>query len=79
MANPVQELRSLLSRPILQISGVVIEVLQNQTYRVRTMSGSLEAKAVGNVTYPVNSEVLVRNGIIQGRLKNAASIPIYSV
>jgi hypothetical protein len=77
--NPIQELRAMLVKPVLQTSGTVIEVLRSQTYRVRTAAGSMEVKAVGNAAYAIGAEVLVRNGIIQGRIKSETTVPTYSV
>jgi hypothetical protein len=78
--NPLLELRRLLaSKPALQTSGTVIELLRNSMYRVRTASGSIEATASGNAAYASGDEVLILNGVIQGRVKNASAIPVYQV
>lgn len=79
MSNPFLELQRLIVRPALQTSGTIIEVLQNQTYRVRTTSGSLEVKASGNAAYGAGDEVIVRDGLIQGRVRSISSIPTYNV
>lgn len=79
MSNPILELRSRLFKQTLQTSGEIIEVLQNSTYRVRTVSGSLEVKAAGNAAFAVGDEVLVRDGIIQGFVKKLSTVPVYTV
>jgi hypothetical protein len=79
MAHPIDQLRALLLKPALVGSGTVIEVLRNNVYRVRMPSGSLEAVAAGNAAYLQGEEVLVSNGVIQGRVKNASTIPVYEV
>lgn len=77
--NPLITLRQLINKPVLQTSGSIIEVLPNQNYRVRSVSGALEVKAAGNVNYQLGDEVLIRDGLIQGRIKNINSIPVYDV
>lgn len=79
MANPYLALREMLSRQAPQTAGTVIEVLRDATYRVRTAAGSVEVKAAGNAAYAAGDSILVRDGIIQGRVKSAASAPVYNV
>lgn len=79
MPSQLDQLRALLLKPALQTTGTVIEVLKNNTYRVRTPSGSLEASATGNAAYLIGEEVLVNSGKISGRVKLQNTIPTYEV
>jgi hypothetical protein len=51
--------------------------IDGDVLRVRTLRGVVEASASG--AFRVGDEVLLRDGIVQGRVTPAASVPVYYV
>lgn len=76
--NPAKELRRLLAGAPQTLTGTVIAV-DGQALKVRTAHGVRDAKSVGDATYRVDDEVLVKDGIVQGRVTPAAQVPVYYV
>jgi len=77
--NPARKLKRLLrgSAP-LRATGSVLEAA-GQRVRVATARGVVEARSVDATAYRAGDEVLVAGGIVQGRVKRAADIPVYQV
>jgi len=78
--NPLNELRGLLHARGPSTSGTIIEALGTSRYRIRASNGgAIEAVAVGNAAFVAGEEILIRDGVILGRLKPSANVPVYHV
>lgn len=77
--NTLGELRARLLGAPAQQSGTIIEAITATSFRVRTAQGVVECNSADGNAYHVDDEVLVRGNIIQGRLKNIATVPVYNV
>lgn len=77
--NPALRLRELLGAGrAANLTGTVIAV-DGQALKVRTSRGVIDARSVDATTYRDGDQVLVREGIVQGRVKNDADVPVYHV
>lgn len=77
--NPLIDLRKILAAQAPRVSGVVIEALAGDRYRIRASSGTIEAAAVGNAAFVPGDEVMVREGVILGRVKPSRNVRAYTV
>lgn len=77
--NPLLDLRRILAAQAPRISGQVLERLDGNRYRISVPRGTVEAVATGNAAFVVGDEVMLREGVILGRVKPAASVRVYSV
>lgn len=76
--NPLLELRRLVAPRRRALTGAVVEV-SARIIKVRTPKGIIEARAVDATFYVAGDEVLVRDGLVQGKVRSSASVPIYNV
>lgn len=76
--NPHLELKRLLTAGDAPVTGAVMSV-SGAVMKVRTPQGVIDARSVDGATYRAGDEVLVRDGIVRGRVTPAASVPVYSV
>jgi len=76
--NPALMLRRLLAGPSTQMTGTVVSV-SGQAIQVRTAQGVIDARSVDATTYRADDEVLIRDGIVRGKVKSISSVPIYYV
>lgn len=72
------ELRRLLGQRKAEITGTVLTVA-GQSLAVQTARGTIEARSPDATVYLAGDEVLLRDGIVLGRVKPAASVPVYEV
>jgi hypothetical protein len=77
--NPALALKQLIAggRPS-NLTGTVLTV-DGQTLKVRTARGIIDGRSVDATTYRAGDEVLMRDSIVQGKVKPAASVPVYFV
>lgn len=76
--NPFLEFRRLVQGSRIVTTGAVVEV-DGQTIRVRTRAGVIDARAVDSTLYIAGDEVLLREGLIQGKVRALSTVPIYNV
>lgn len=76
--NPAIELLKRLGQRPANIVGTVVAV-EGQAVKVRTSRGLVDARSVDATTYRPGDEVLLRDGIVQGRIKQASEVPVYFV
>lgn len=76
--NPYIELKKIMSARKRVTTAEVIEV-SGRTLRVRTRSGVIDARAVDATIYVVGDEVLLRDTIVQGKVKSLSTVPKYNV
>ena len=76
--NPFLELQRLLAAKKLVLSGSVTKVDAGKL-QVRTQVGIIFANVTDATDYRVGDNVLVDSGVVKGKLKNSASIPVYHV
>lgn len=72
------ELRELLAPSERPFIGVVTS-LTDGTVAVRSGAGRVVVARPANLALAVGDEVLVQAGIVQGRVKRAADVPVYHV
>ena len=77
--NPLFDLRKILATQAPRASGVVIEAPSGDRYRIRASSGTVEAAAAGNAAFAPGDEVMVRDGVILGRIKPSRNVRAYTV
>jgi len=77
--NPLIELKRLLADAPKQFSGAVVESVDRNRYRVRGPGGVTEAAAIGGAAFVRGDEVMVRDGVIIGRVRPSAQVPVYRV
>lgn len=77
--NPIQQLKRLLAGPPSQFSGEVVEALGADRYRVRGPGGVVEAITSGGLAFVRGDEVMVRDGVILGRVRSTEQVPVYRV
>lgn len=75
--NPYLELRQMLGERTQTLTGTVLSV-DAQAVKVRTAQGVIDARSIDGA-FSVGDDVLIKGGIVQGRVKPAASVPIYYV
>jgi len=77
--NPALKLKKLLGiGQVSNLTGTVVSV-EGQVLKVRTGRGMVDARSVDATVYRIDDEVLVREGIVQGRVKLTAVVPVYYV
>lgn len=76
--NPYLAFRHLTDAQPKPATGAIVSI-DGSVVRVRTARGLIDAKNVEAARYAVGEEVLVRDGAVQGRVKPAASVPVYYV
>lgn len=74
----IQQLKQYLAPAPTVKTGTVLSV-SGQAVQVNTASGVVDARSVDATTYRAGDEVLLRGGIVSGRVRAAASVPIYYV
>jgi serine acetyltransferase len=72
--NPLIELRRKIAKRTGAQTGTVIEVA-GTVLRVRTASGVVVVRGEASV----GDDVLVHEGVVQGRVNAEASVPIYRI
>lgn len=77
--NPYIALQRLIGggRP-RNLTGTVLTV-NGQGLKVHTGQGVVDARSVDATTYRAGDEVLLRDGIVMGRVAPESSVPIYYV
>lgn len=76
--NPLRGIQRILVSSRRR-AGQVAEVFEGNRYRVRVQGGTIDAVATGNAAFLAGDEVAIREGVILGRVKPAASVKVYSV
>lgn len=77
--KPLLRLKRLLADGPTQFSGAIVEAVGGDRYRVRGPGGVTEAAAVGGAAFVRGDEVMVRDGVIIGRVRPSAQVPVYRV
>jgi len=77
--SSLNELRRFFAQPPQEASGTVVERIDADRYRISVGAGSIEAVATGGAAFKVGDEVLVRSGVILGRLKAISLLRVYTV
>lgn len=76
--NPAEELKRLLAGPPRHVTGTIISV-DGQALKVRTARGVIDARSTDAAVYRAGQGVLLRDGIVQGRVAAESDAPIYYV
>lgn len=76
--NPYLELRRLLQRQAASVTGSVVSV-SGQALKVRTAQGVIDARSVDATAYNAGDEVMLRDGVVRGKVKPINSVPVYYV
>lgn len=76
--NPAEELKRLFAGPPRNVTGTIISV-DGQALKVRTARGVIDARSTDAAVYRVGQSVLLRDGIVQGRVAAEADVPVYRV
>lgn len=80
MNSKLERLEKLLARERApaKFIGTIVEA-NGQAIKVRSSRGLVEARSVDATIYSEGDEVLVDRGIVQGRVKRTADVPVYNV
>jgi hypothetical protein len=77
--NPALELRAQLARVERRASGIVVDRVGADRYRVSVSGEVIEAIASSNVAFLAGDHVAIRGGAIIGRMRNPATLKSYQV
>lgn len=78
MTNPLLQIKTLLGGRVSPREGSVVSVQRGQIH-VATTSGVLILPRTDATAYKSGDTVILKNGVLQGKRRDEASLPVFLV